>query len=225
MKVVKLSSLSTSRLYSPGNTAGTFCYRLSRRQRLSAVGRSQWNTPMTPSGIEAATFRLVVPEPPTPPRATFTAQNNIIFFYQKFKLVLTWNNQEVINNTPIINQYQPTFLSYSKKVWFIISVRVRVRACVVHVCTKLFFLTKWTIVNDSWYGGYANGSHCNLLITITYSLQRTTTWGGNDISRAWQKNGEGERETFEKPEIFVDCTTARRLHPKDSTTVTNTTFH
>jgi len=40
MKVVRLSALSTGRLYPPGNIPGThFCYRMSRTQGHSAVGR------------------------------------------------------------------------------------------------------------------------------------------------------------------------------------------
>jgi len=40
MKVVRLSTLRTVRLYSPGNTPGThFCLRLSRPQGHSAAGR------------------------------------------------------------------------------------------------------------------------------------------------------------------------------------------
>jgi len=40
MKVVRLSALSTGRLYPPGNIAGTnFCYRLCQLQGHSAAGR------------------------------------------------------------------------------------------------------------------------------------------------------------------------------------------
>jgi len=46
----------------PGNTTGShFCYRLSWPQGHSAIGRilCLWNIPMTPAGIEPATFRFV----------------------------------------------------------------------------------------------------------------------------------------------------------------------
>jgi hypothetical protein len=56
MKVVRLSALRTGRLYLPGDSPGThFQYRPSRTQNHSAAGR----IPMTPSGIEPATLRLV----------------------------------------------------------------------------------------------------------------------------------------------------------------------
>jgi len=64
----------------PGKALGThFCYRLSRPQGHSAIGRIlyQWKIPMTPAGIEPATFRSIaqhrnrfataVPSPPPPP--------------------------------------------------------------------------------------------------------------------------------------------------------------
>jgi hypothetical protein len=61
IKVVRLSSLRSGRLYLPENIPGThFCQRLSRPQGHSAAGRiSQWKIPKTPSGIETATFRLL----------------------------------------------------------------------------------------------------------------------------------------------------------------------
>jgi len=57
----KVVSLKHRPLLPPGNTPGThFCCRLSRPQCHSAAGRiMSINTPMTPSGIEPATFRLV----------------------------------------------------------------------------------------------------------------------------------------------------------------------
>ena len=46
-----------SRVYPPGNSPGThFCYRLSRPQVHTAIGRIM---SMTPSGIEPASFRFV----------------------------------------------------------------------------------------------------------------------------------------------------------------------
>ena len=58
----KVVSLTYRPPLPPGNTPGThFCYRLSRLQGHSAIGRilCQWNIPMTPVGIEPATFRSV----------------------------------------------------------------------------------------------------------------------------------------------------------------------
>jgi len=60
--VVRLSALRTGRLYPPRNTPGThFCWRLSQSQGHSVIGRNlcQWKIPMTPAGIEPATFRFV----------------------------------------------------------------------------------------------------------------------------------------------------------------------
>jgi len=63
MKVVKLSALRTGRLSPPpGSIPDThFCYRLSRPQGhiVRPEGLCQWKMPMTPSGIEPATFWLV----------------------------------------------------------------------------------------------------------------------------------------------------------------------
>jgi hypothetical protein len=61
MKVVGFSALRTGRLYPPGNIPGThFCQRLSQPQDIvRPEGLCQWKIPMTPSGIELATFRLV----------------------------------------------------------------------------------------------------------------------------------------------------------------------
>ena len=58
--VVRLSALRTGRLYPPGNTPGTR-QRLSPPQGHSAIGRilCQSKIPMTPAGIEPATFRFV----------------------------------------------------------------------------------------------------------------------------------------------------------------------
>jgi len=58
----RLSALWTSHLYPPGNTPGThFCYRLSRTQGHSAIGRffMSMKNPMTPAGTKPATFRFV----------------------------------------------------------------------------------------------------------------------------------------------------------------------
>jgi len=57
-----LSALRTGHFLPPGNTTGThFCYRLSRPQGHSAIGRlCQRKSPMTPSGIEPTSFRFVV---------------------------------------------------------------------------------------------------------------------------------------------------------------------
>ena len=58
----------------PGSIPGThFCWKLSRSQDHIAAGRiCQWKTPMTPLGIEPATFRIVacVPENPSTGRKT-----------------------------------------------------------------------------------------------------------------------------------------------------------
>ena len=58
----KVVSLTHRPPLPPGNTPGThFCYRLSRPQGYSAIGRIlyQWKIPMTPAGIELSTFRFV----------------------------------------------------------------------------------------------------------------------------------------------------------------------
>ena len=59
MITVRLSAKRTGLLHPPGNIPGThFCLRLSRSQGHSAAERVT-SIPMTPSGIEPATFRLV----------------------------------------------------------------------------------------------------------------------------------------------------------------------
>jgi len=58
----KVVSLTHRPPLPPGNAPGThFCYRLSRPQGHSAIGRilCQWKIPMTPSVIESATVRFV----------------------------------------------------------------------------------------------------------------------------------------------------------------------
>jgi len=59
----KVVSLTHRPLLTPGYAPGThFCYKLSRPQGLSAIGKilCQWKVPMTPARIEPATFRIVV---------------------------------------------------------------------------------------------------------------------------------------------------------------------
>ena len=58
----KIVSLTHRPPLPPRNTPGThFCYRLSRPQGHSAIGRISclWKIPLTPAGIEPATFRIV----------------------------------------------------------------------------------------------------------------------------------------------------------------------
>ena len=58
----EVASLTHRPPLTPGNAPGThFCYRLSRPQCHSAIGRilCQWKIPMTPAGMEPATVRFV----------------------------------------------------------------------------------------------------------------------------------------------------------------------
>jgi hypothetical protein len=60
--VVRLSALRTGRLYRPGNIPGIYlCWRLGHSQGHSAAGRIllMKNFPVTLSGIDTATVRLV----------------------------------------------------------------------------------------------------------------------------------------------------------------------
>jgi len=64
MKVVTLSALRTGRLYPPPRKYSWYSYLLETdstpRAIVRPVGICQWKMPMTPSGIEPATFRFVV---------------------------------------------------------------------------------------------------------------------------------------------------------------------
>ena len=60
MKLVKLPALGNGRFYPSGSIPGTyFCYSLSQPPGHSAAGRiMSMKNPVTPAGIEPATFRL-----------------------------------------------------------------------------------------------------------------------------------------------------------------------
>ena len=59
MNLAKLSAVHTGRRYSPGNNRGTVSGRVDPRAIVRTEGLCQWKIPMTPSGIEPVTFRLV----------------------------------------------------------------------------------------------------------------------------------------------------------------------
>ena len=61
MKVVRLSTLHTGRLYPPGNIPGIYFFRgwVNPRAIVRPEGLCLWKIPLTPSRIEPATFRLV----------------------------------------------------------------------------------------------------------------------------------------------------------------------
>jgi len=84
----------------PGNAPGThFCYRLSWPQGHSAIGRvlCQWKIPMTPAGIETATFWFVVQH--LNHCATAVPQNLVLYINKKnhvyfLSMAVQWLTQQ-----------------------------------------------------------------------------------------------------------------------------------
>ena len=88
----KIVSLTHRPPLPPGNAPGThFCYRMGRPQDNSAIGRilCQWEIPMTPAGIEPATFRFVAQH--LNHCATAVPSNDV--YLQYINLQLLWEAQ------------------------------------------------------------------------------------------------------------------------------------
>ena len=95
MKTVKVSVLRTGRLYPPGNIPGTHFVRGCVDPRATVLPEvlRQWNIPMTPSGIDPATFDSAPPRGPFKVPWSNLRTSNLIsikricnFFYTVWRL-------------------------------------------------------------------------------------------------------------------------------------------